>query len=256
MHWNWVKEGLKLLSLCLIMWKKTTSHKFCFGDLEVRDDRCITYYFQMKFTLTFQLRTPSRYQRAKFGARWWLSPIYADPARWWSYMGVGRLLWSSDAWFWSRGALRTSNGAAGGRQPRSTLRSRRALGAPGRCRRWSRRRGWGRGQKSVGRWSSARSGHRPVHQDGAWSSPRGRWNYHLGEVESRPGWKSNQRYFILKLRFPKKQCAIGLGGWKAILETQQNSFWAKFDNPFKRTNYAKFLVSPSLDGTLPESVVP
>ena len=27
------------------------------------------------------------------------------------------------------------------------------------------------------------------------------------------------------------------------------------DNPFKRTNYAKFCLSPSLDGTLPESVI-
>ena len=27
------------------------------------------------------------------------------------------------------------------------------------------------------------------------------------------------------------------------------------DNPFKRTNYAKFCMSPSRDGTLPESVI-
>ena len=27
------------------------------------------------------------------------------------------------------------------------------------------------------------------------------------------------------------------------------------DNPLKRTNYAKFRISPSLDGTLPESVI-
>ena len=33
-------------------------------------------------------------------------------------------------------------------------------------------------------------------------------------------------------------------------------FWANLDNPFKRTNYAKFCMSPSLDGTLPESVIP
>ena len=27
------------------------------------------------------------------------------------------------------------------------------------------------------------------------------------------------------------------------------------DNPFKRTYYAKFCMSPSLDGTMPESVI-
>ena len=32
-------------------------------------------------------------------------------------------------------------------------------------------------------------------------------------------------------------------------------FKAHLDNPFKRTNYAKFCMSPSLDGTMPESVI-
>ena len=32
-------------------------------------------------------------------------------------------------------------------------------------------------------------------------------------------------------------------------------FWANVDNPFKRTNYAKFCMLPSLDGTMPESVM-
>ena len=32
-------------------------------------------------------------------------------------------------------------------------------------------------------------------------------------------------------------------------------FWANLDNPFKRSNYTKFCMSPSLDGTVPESVI-
>ena len=32
-------------------------------------------------------------------------------------------------------------------------------------------------------------------------------------------------------------------------------FKANLDNPFKRTNYAKFCMLPSLDGTMPESVI-
>ena len=33
------------------------------------------------------------------------------------------------------------------------------------------------------------------------------------------------------------------------------TFWANLDNPFNRTNSAKFWMSPSLDGTMPESVI-
>ena len=32
--------------------------------------------------------------------------------------------------------------------------------------------------------------------------------------------------------------------------------WANFHNPFERTNHAEFCMSPSLDRTLPESVIP
>ena len=32
-------------------------------------------------------------------------------------------------------------------------------------------------------------------------------------------------------------------------------FWANLDNPFKRNHYAKFCMSPSLDGTQPEYVI-
>ena len=31
--------------------------------------------------------------------------------------------------------------------------------------------------------------------------------------------------------------------------------WAELDNPFKRSDYAKLCMSPSLDGTLPEYVI-
>ena len=31
--------------------------------------------------------------------------------------------------------------------------------------------------------------------------------------------------------------------------------WADLDNPFKRSDYAKLCMSPSLDGTLPEYVI-
>ena len=55
--------------------------------------------------------------------------------------------------------------------------------------------------------------------------------------------------------FKGDQCGLGEPE-KAILETQPSNFEENLDNPLKRTKYAKFCMSPSLGGTLPESVIP
>ena len=58
----------------------------------------------------------------------------------------------------------------------------------------------------------------------------------------------------LKGKFP--QTIIWIGWVESHFRNPTVKFWANFDNPFKRTNYAKFCMSPSLDRTLPEYVTP
>ena len=59
---------------------------------------------------------------------------------------------------------------------------------------------------------------------------------------------------------PKQQCGLGGGGGGVESNFRNPSMpsvkvWADLDNPFKRSDYAKLCVSPSLDGTLPEYVI-
>ena len=42
---------------------------------------------------------------------------------------------------------------------------------------------------------------------------------------------------------------------KQFYKPRQLKVWAELDNPFKRSDYAKLCMSPSLDGTLPEYVI-
>ena len=54
-------------------------------------------------------------------------------------------------------------------------------------------------------------------------------------------------------KFPQTTMWIG---WVEINFTNPTvKVWANLDNPLKRTDYAKFCMSPSPDGTLPEYVI-
>ena len=59
--------------------------------------------------------------------------------------------------------------------------------------------------------------------------------------------------YPLKGKFP--QTTMWIGWVESNFRNPTVKFWAKLDNLFKRTNYTKFCMSPSLDGTLPESVI-
>ena len=57
----------------------------------------------------------------------------------------------------------------------------------------------------------------------------------------------------LKGKFPKTTMWIG---WvESNFRNPSVKVWADLDNPFKRSDYAKLCMSPSLDGTLPEYVI-
>ena len=58
---------------------------------------------------------------------------------------------------------------------------------------------------------------------------------------------------MIKGKFP--QTTMWTGWAESNFRNPTVKFWANLDNPFKRTNYAKLCMSPSLDGTLPESVI-
>ena len=63
----------------------------------------------------------------------------------------------------------------------------------------------------------------------------------------------SKQIFILKGKFPKTTMWIG---WVESNFTNTTvKVWADLDNPFKRSDYAKLCMSPSLDGTLPEYVI-
>ena len=58
---------------------------------------------------------------------------------------------------------------------------------------------------------------------------------------------------MLKGDFP--QTTMWIGRVEGNFRNPALNFLANLDKPFKRTNYAKFCMSPSLDRTLPESVI-
>ena len=70
-------------------------------------------------------------------------------------------------------------------------------------------------------------------------------------------WNQNQVVFNglnLKGKFP--QTTMWIGWVESNFRNPTVKCWANVDNPFKKTNYAKFCIkSPSLDSTLPESVI-
>ena len=57
----------------------------------------------------------------------------------------------------------------------------------------------------------------------------------------------------LKGKFP--QTTMWIGRVESNFRNPTVKFKANFDNPFNRTNYAKFCMLPSLDRTMPESVI-
>ena len=58
---------------------------------------------------------------------------------------------------------------------------------------------------------------------------------------------------LIKGKFPQTTMWIG---WVESNSTNTTvKVWADLDNPFKRSDYAKLCMSPSLDGTLPEYVI-
>ena len=56
------------------------------------------------------------------------------------------------------------------------------------------------------------------------------------------------------LNFPKQQW-MWIGWIESNFTNPTVKFWADFDNPFKRSDYAKLCMSHCLDGTLPEYVI-
>ena len=59
--------------------------------------------------------------------------------------------------------------------------------------------------------------------------------------------------FYLKGKFP--QTTMWIGRVESNFTNPTVKVWADLDNPFKRSDYAKLCMSPSLDGTLPEYVI-
>ena len=57
----------------------------------------------------------------------------------------------------------------------------------------------------------------------------------------------------LKGKFP--QTTMWIGWVESNFTNPTVKVWADFDNPLKRSDYAKLCMSPSLDGTLPEYVI-
>ena len=57
----------------------------------------------------------------------------------------------------------------------------------------------------------------------------------------------------LKGKFP--QTTMWIGWVESYFTNPTVKVWADLDKPFKRSDYAKLCMSPSLDGTLPEYVI-
>ena len=57
----------------------------------------------------------------------------------------------------------------------------------------------------------------------------------------------------LKGKFP--QTTMWIGWIESNFTNPTVKVWADLDNPFKRSDYAKLCMPPSLDGTLPEYMI-
>ena len=66
-------------------------------------------------------------------------------------------------------------------------------------------------------------------------------------------WLGLSAMLPLKGNFP--QTTMWIGWVDSNFTNPTVKFGANLDNPFERTNYAKFCMSPSLDGTMPESAI-
>ena len=69
-------------------------------------------------------------------------------------------------------------------------------------------------------------------------------------------WANNQVTYCfkaLKGKFP--QTTMWIGWVESNFTNPTVKVWTDLDNPFKRSDYAKLCMSPSLDGSLPEYVI-
>ena len=79
------------------------------------------------------------------------------------------------------------------------------------------------------------------------------WDCKVLKMHHSAIWGGGGGHLVLKGKFP--QTTMWTGWVESNFTNPTVKYWANLDNPFKRTNYAKFCMSPSLDGTLPESVI-
>ena len=71
-----------------------------------------------------------------------------------------------------------------------------------------------------------------------------------------PFWLNNSpNIYILFKKGKLPQTTMWIGWVESNFRNPIVKFWANLDNQFKRTKYAMFCMSPSLDGTMPESVI-
>ena len=62
-------------------------------------------------------------------------------------------------------------------------------------------------------------------------------------------------YWSLPLKGKFPQTTMWIGWVESNFTNPSVKVWADLDNPFKRSDYAKLCMLPSLDGTLPEYVI-
>ena len=82
---------------------------------------------------------------------------------------------------------------------------------------------------------------------------RGAEGAHAPHPHPRPHTHIHTEKSCLKGMFP--QTTMWIGWIESNFTNPTVKVWADLDNPFKRSDYAKLCMSPSLDGTLPEYVI-
>ena len=87
--------------------------------------------------------------------------------------------------------------------------------------------------------------------DASWHSSRPLYDVVRWCVEPSQFWK--QKTYVLKGKF--SQSTMWIGWVESNFRNPTVKVWADLDNPFKRSDYAKLCMSPSLDETRPEHVI-
>ena len=68
-------------------------------------------------------------------------------------------------------------------------------------------------------------------------------------------WGGGGGEYIFKLKGKFPQTTMWIGWVESNFTNPTVKLWADLDNPFKRSDYGKLCMSPSLDGTLPEYMI-